>query len=163
MPASKTFPDVARELASTRRMLERYPDGRGEYKPHAKSRSLARLATHVAQIPNHGVTILTTDSVDVAGRPPSPPADSAAELLEMFDAAAAAVTAAVESASEEELDKPWHMRAGDHIVIQGTKREMVRLVFLNHIIHHRAQLGDYYRLLDIPVPGVYGPSADEQT
>ena len=161
MPISKSISDLPGELASTRRMLERYPDGRGDYKPHAKSRSLKNLATHVAQIPNHGISILTTESLDIATRAPKPPLDNAAELLAAFDAAAATVTAAAEHASEADLDKEWAMRAGDHVIVKGTKREMLRLMMLSHIIHHRAQLGDYYRLLDVPVPGMYGPSADD--
>jgi uncharacterized damage-inducible protein DinB len=161
MPISPSLSDILRELASTRRMLERYPDGRGSYTPHPKSRPLANLASHVALIPNHGVSILTTDSVDIAGRAPKPPMDSAVELLAAFDAGAAVVTAAAESATEAELEEPWNMNAGGHVIVRGSKREMLRLMFLSHIIHHRAQLGDYYRLLDIPVPGMYGPSADE--
>jgi uncharacterized damage-inducible protein DinB len=161
MPLPSQLFDLKHELASTRRMLERYPDGRGDYKPHPKSRALANLATHVAQIPNHGVTILSTDSVDITGRAPKPPFDRAAELLATFDACAASAVAAVEAASDADLDKTWSMRAGDHVLVRGSKREMLRTILLSHLIHHRAQLGDYYRLLGIPVPGMYGPTADE--
>jgi uncharacterized damage-inducible protein DinB len=161
MDISKHLPDLDEELAATRRMLERYPDGRGAWRPHAKSRTLAQLASHVSTLPNHGVTILTADEMDVAGRVPKTPVDSAAELLAAFDAAAGQVRAAVAAAAEADLDRTWTMRAGDRVLARGPKRLLLRRVMLNHLIHHRAQLGDYYRLLDVPVPGMYGPSADD--
>jgi uncharacterized damage-inducible protein DinB len=161
MPISKSIADLSREFASTRRMLERYPDGRGAYRPHPKSRSLSHLATHVASIPKMGTLILTTDHLDFAKRPPVANVDSASELLALFDKAAAEAIAAAESAGEATLEQPWSMGVGDHVVAKGTKGEMVRQVCISHMIHHRAQLGDCYRLLDLPVPGMYGPSADD--
>jgi uncharacterized damage-inducible protein DinB len=162
MPISKSISDLARELATTRRTLERYPDGRGDWKPHAKSKSLGELASHVASIPGYGVSVMTQDKLDFATRKPTPTLDSARELLAEFDARAAVTTKAVESASEADLEKRWSMVAGDHVIGEGTRREMFRSLVLSHLIHHRAQLGVYYRLLGVPVPSMYGPSADEQ-
>ena len=161
MPIPTAFTDLRAELASTRRMLERYPDGRGNYKPHPKSRSLAQLATHVADIPNRGTSILTTDGIEMASGGPRPVHDTAAELLAAFDAGAAQVTAALEQAGDAGLVGEWHIRAGGAPVFGGPKPVMLRAVMLSHMIHHRAQLGDYYRMLDVPVPGMYGPSADD--
>ncbi|HWG54009.1 MAG TPA: DinB family protein [Gemmatimonadaceae bacterium] len=161
MSVASYVPDLEDELAATRRMLERYPDGRGAWRPHAKSRTLAQLASHVAALPNHGVRVLTSNEVDLAARAPQPPSDTSAELLAAFDAAAGQVRAAVAASAETELDRTWTMRAGQQVLASGSKRLMLRRVMLNHLIHHRAQLGVYYRLLDIPVPGTYGPSADE--
>ncbi|HEX8726424.1 MAG TPA: DinB family protein [Gemmatimonadaceae bacterium] len=161
MPLSPCLSDLDEELASTRRMLERYPDGRGSWRPHPKSRTLGELATHVAGIPRTGLSVITADSFDIAGRKPAPPFDSAAELLAAFDAAAADVRKAAHAASEADLDGTWALRAGDHVIVSGRKRDLVRRMMLSHIIHHRAQLGDYYRLLDVPVPGMYGPTADD--
>lgn len=161
MTARAYSPDLDDELATTRRMLERYPDGHGTWRPHAKSRTLAQLATHVADLPNRGTTILTTDEVDVAVRTPKPQLDSAADLLAAFDAAAAQARAAVAAASDADLERTWTMRAGDRVLARGPKHALVRRIMLSHMIHHRAQLGDYYRLLDVPVPGMYGPSADD--
>jgi uncharacterized damage-inducible protein DinB len=153
--------DLDRELASTRRILERYPGGRGEWRPHEKSRTLSALATHVANIPNHGVNILTTAEMDVASRPPQPPKDSAAELLEVFDAGATRLKASVAETDAAKLGEKWTMRAGPRVLVSESRALLMRLMVINHLVHHRAQLGVYLRLLDVPIPGVYGPSADE--
>lgn len=161
MPTSNDLSDLTRELAITRRMLERYPDGRGAWRPHPKSRTLAELASHVAQIPGLGIAILTTDFLDFSTRPPAQVHDASAALVAAFDEVAAGVTAAAAKATESDLARKWGMGAGKHVVAEGTKGDMLRLLLLSHIIHHRAQLGVYYRLLDIPLPSTYGPSADE--
>jgi len=161
MPATPYFSDLDDELAATRRVLERYPDGKGAWRPHARSRTLAQLATHVADLPTRATSILTTDVVDVASRTPKPTLDSAAALLAAFDAAAAEAKATVARASDPDLEREWTMKAGERVLARGKKRELVRRIMLSHMIHHRAQLGTYYRQLDVPVPGVYGPSADD--
>ncbi len=153
--------DLDRELASTRRLLERYPAGKGDWQPHEKSRSLSALATHVANIPNHGVNILTTAEMDVASRPPQPSKDSAAELLETFDAGASRLKAAVADAEPAKLSEKWTMRAGPKVFVSEPRALLMRLMVINHLVHHRAQLGLYLRLLNVPIPGMYGPSADE--
>jgi uncharacterized damage-inducible protein DinB len=153
--------DLDRELASTRRLLERYPDGKGEWRPHEKSRTLSALATHVANIPGQGASVLTTAEMDVASRKPQPPKDSAAELLEVFDAAAARLKAAVADTDAAKLSEKWTMRAGPRVLVSEPRALLMRLMLINHLVHHRAQLGVYLRLLDVPIPGMYGPSADE--
>ena len=153
--------DLDREMASTRRLLERYPPGRGEWRPHDKSRTLSALATHVASIPQHGANILTTAEMDVASRQPQPSRDSAAQLLEVFDAGAARLNAAVAATDEARLAEKWTMRAGPRVLVSESRALLMRLMVINHLVHHRAQLGVYLRLLNVPLPGMYGPSADE--
>ncbi|MDE3153041.1 MAG: DinB family protein [Gemmatimonadota bacterium] len=161
MPITACFSDIEEELASTRRMLERYPDGKGEWRPHAKSRTLAQLANHVATIPGLGIAILTTDSLDFASRKPQPPVDSAAELLARFDEVAKGVVAAFNATSDETFKGEWTLRHGDHVIVKARRRDLLRRLMISHLIHHRAQLSDYYRMLDVKVPGMYGPSADD--
>ena len=153
--------DLDREMASTRRLLERYPLGNGEWRPHDKSRTLSALATHVANIPNHGATILTTPEMDVAGRQAQPTKDSAAELLEAFDAGVTRLKAAIASTDAAKLAETWTMRAGPRVLASESRALLMRLMVINHLVHHRAQLGVYLRLLNVPIPGMYGPSADE--
>ncbi len=153
--------DLDREIASTRRLLERYPAGKGAWQPHDKSRTLSALATHVANIPQHGAAILTTTEMDVTTRQPQPPKDSAAELLEAFDAGVARLKAAVAGTDTATLGEKWSMRAGPKVLVSESRALLMRLMVINHLIHHRAQLGVYLRLLNVPIPGMYGPSADE--
>ncbi len=153
--------DLDREMATTRRMLERYPSGKGEWLPHDKSRSLSALATHIASIPDHGARILTTLEMDVATRQPQPPKDSAAELLETFDAGVTRLKAAVAGADAAKLAEKWTMRAGPRVLVSEPRALLMRLMVINHLVHHRAQLGMYLRLLNVPIPGSYGPSADQ--
>jgi uncharacterized damage-inducible protein DinB len=153
--------DADNELNSTRRVLERYPDGKGSWRPHAKSRTIGHLAAHVATLPGLGYSIVTTNGIDAASRPPLIDVDSAAELLALFDARRAELQSAIAEAGESILGGSWGIRAGDRLLINLPKPQALRTIFLNHMIHHRAQLGVYYRLLDVPVPGLYGPTADE--
>lgn len=160
-PTELLYADIPNEFASTRRLLERYPDGRGDWRPHDKSRSLGELATHLAELVNRGTTVLETDSMEIGVRQPRPPVDSAAELLQIFDAAVQKFTAALANADYATLAKPWAMRRGDRVLVERPKRDLVRVIMASHMVHHCAQLGVYYRLLGVAVPGVYGPSADE--
>ncbi len=160
--AAPSFDDFDREVESTRRVLARFPDGRGDWRPHAKSRTIGQLASHVANIPIRGTSILETVELDMTKQaPPAAPPTTAAELVAAFDANVAGLRAAMAAASTAELSRDWTLRAGDRVILRQSKGSLLRLMVLSHIIHHRAQLGVYYRLLDIPVPGVYGPSADE--
>ena len=153
--------DLDREMASTRRLLERYPDGKGTWQPHVKSRPLAVLATHIAAIPNQGANILTTTEMDVSTRQPAPPKDSAMALLEAFDTAVARLRSALPGVDAAKLDEKWTMRMGPRVLVAEPRALLMRLMVINHLVHHRAQLGMYLRLLDVPIPGMYGPSADE--
>jgi uncharacterized damage-inducible protein DinB len=155
------YEDLDREIASTRRVLERLPDGQASWRPHEKSRPLMELAAHVAGIPGLGLMILETDEVDRSTRPPAPGATTAAEVLARFDANVAKLRAALAKTDVDALRKTWTMRMGERVLVQGTKRMLLRVMVLSHIVHHRAQLGVYYRLLHVPVPSVYGPTADE--
>jgi uncharacterized damage-inducible protein DinB len=154
--------DLDRELASTRRILERYPEGKGEWRPHEKSRTLSALATHVANIPHLGANILTTAEMDIVSRPSQSPKDSTAALLKDFDTGVARLRAAVAETDARKLNEKWTMRAGPRVLVSEQRALLMRLMIVNHLVHHRAQLGVYLRLLDVPVPGTYGPSADEQ-
>lgn len=125
------------------------------------SRTIAELATHIADIPNRGVAILTTDVMDAGARKPLTPVGTAAELLAMHDASVAAQKRALAEADPTELSKEWTIRRGEQVVMRGPKYRLLRTVMMSHLIHHRAQLSVYYRLLGVSVPGMYGPSADD--
>lgn len=160
-PAVLLFGDFAAEHTSTRRMLERYPDGKGEWRPDAKSRPLGPLATHVAGIVTRGTLVLETDGTDVANRPAPPAFDSARELLAFFDDNVARFTTKLAQVDYAMLAQPWAMRRGNQVLIERPRGYLLRVMMMSHLVHHRAQLGVYYRLLGIPVPGMYGPSADD--
>lgn len=160
-PADLLYSDFAGEHASTRRMLSRYPDGKGQWRPDDKSRPLGQLATHVAGIVGRGTMVLQTDGLDVSSRQPPPVLDSAAELLAYFDENVARFNEALAKADFDGLEQRWAMRRGNQVLVEQTKRHLLRVMMMSHLVHHRAQLGVYYRLLGIPVPGMYGPSADD--
>jgi uncharacterized damage-inducible protein DinB len=152
------------EIAMTRRVLERVPEHKPEFKCHDKSMALGRLTMHVATLPVFGKTILTTPSMDLKDPKTSWPDNTfrTRELaLATFDAAAAETRAALASLSDAQLTEPWKFSFGDHVISNGPRSLAYRHMFFNHLIHHRAQLSVYLRLNDIPVPGLYGPSADE--
>ena len=155
------YSDFEAEHAATRRLLERFPDSKHDWRPHEHSRTIAELATHVADIPNRGVSILTTSEMEAGARKPLAPLTTAAELLAAHDANVAAQKAALASADLAALSEEWRVRRGDQIVMRGPKYRFLRTVMMSHLVHHRAQLGVYYRLLGVPVPGMYGPSADD--
>ena len=161
-PASVLFADLDQELAITRRTLERYPAGKADWKPHEKSTSLGALAVHLAMLPAFGQMILAQDEMDFIKQPYVPlPFESAADLLAIFDERVAAMRPLLAAADGPALARTWTMRAGDQVFLSAPKGALVRQLLISHIIHHRAQLGVYYRLLGVPVPSSYGPSADE--
>ncbi len=155
------------EMTNTRRTLERVPEDKFAWKPHAKSGTMIWLAGHVAQIPGWAKETVERDSLDIAppGQPPPQPQipGSRKELLELFDRSAAAGRAALAKASDEHLMKPWSLLSGGQTLFTMPRVAVFRSFVMNHLIHHRAQLGVYLRLNDVPVPAIYGPSADEQT
>lgn len=162
-PASLLFPDLEQELATTRRFLERYPDGRADWQPHAKSMAIGRLASHVAELPALGGYVMTGDEYDFMKQQYQPTnLDSAAELVAHFDEQAGRLRAAITGADWAGIEREWTLRAGEHVIMRGPRGAVLRTLYFNHAAHHRAQLGVYYRMLDVPVPGTYGPSADEQ-
>ena len=160
--AALAFADLSNELATTRTVLDRLPDGQFDWAPHEKSMPLGHLAAHMVMLVGMPGTILGTDAVDLAqGRPPAVPMPDRAAVLAAFDAAAAGARAALAGATDEVLAATWALRMGEHTVAAGPRREMLRYLFLSHLIHHRGQMTVYLRLLGVPVPPVYGPTADE--
>lgn len=149
------------EMKKTGRMLESIPDGDFNWKPHEKSMPLGRLAGHVSDIPDRVTSILYTDAlVRPLGYVPFT-ATSKAEALERFATCSAEAEAALQSVTEDQLAGEWAVKLGDKIITQLPRAMALRLVVLNHLIHHRAQLGVYLRLLNAPIPGMFGPSADD--
>lgn len=165
MTLSETLlPEFDREMATTRRVIERVPDDRLDWQPHAKSMTMRGLATHLSNIPSWAVHGITKDALDVApqGVPVrAEPVDSAREALEAFDKNVTEARAAIASASDERLAEGWSLLHNGSTLFTMPRAVVLRQFVLSHIIHHRAQLGVYLRLNDIPVPSVYGPSADE--
>jgi len=160
--AGATYPDLDNEVGRTRRMLEIFPDGQNDWRPHEKSTGLAQLASHVAELPMFATAIVTTDSMDfMKGEYVSHSCGSRADLLDLFDSSVESLRAALAAADAESLARPWTLRKGDYVIVTGPRGELMREVALNHMVHHRAQLGVYYRMLGVPLPGLYGPSADE--
>jgi uncharacterized damage-inducible protein DinB len=160
------LPEFDQEMASTRKTLERVPEGQFGWKPHEKSMTLGRLASHVAESPGWAATTIETDSLDLAppGAPPFKPitADTRQEVLAIFEKNIAAARAAIAGASDDHLAKPWSLLMGGKTILTLPRMSVLRTFVMNHTIHHRAQLGVYLRLNNIPLPAIYGPSADEQ-
>ncbi|WP_347156523.1 DinB family protein [Pontibacter chitinilyticus] len=153
--------ELDQEAVTTRKMLERVPDDKFDWQPHEKSMHLQRLAAHVAELPSWISMALTTDELDFASNPYQPQATTdRASLLSFFETCLADGQAQLVAANEAQLADNWTLRNGDQIYSTTSKYEVIRMA-LAQLIHHRAQLGVYLRLLNIPIPGSYGPSADE--
>jgi uncharacterized damage-inducible protein DinB len=150
------------EMPGTRTILERVPDASFSWKPHERSMTLGRLASHIAELPARCATIIDTEVY--VRQPGTPPwsAPSTAALLEKFDASAAEARTALSSLRDDQLEVTWAIKMGDRTLISVPRVMALRRVFMDHLIHHRAQLGVFLRLLDVPIPGLYGPSADDQ-
>jgi uncharacterized damage-inducible protein DinB len=151
------------EAAATRKMLERLPDGQLNYKPHEKSMTCGALVTHIAMIPMWLTTTISLPELDVANFQPPQPFETISAALEAFDAKVAEARAALEGASDEAMMATWSLRNGEHVAFSMPRVAVIRTFIMNHLVHHRGQLSVYLRLLDIPVPAIYGPSADEGT
>jgi uncharacterized damage-inducible protein DinB len=154
--------ELTMEAANTQKMLERVPFAELGWKPHEKSMPLGRLATHVAEIPTWISMTVNTDEFDLAApRAATTPINTTEELVAFHQKNIADAVEAMEKATDEDMMKPWTLRNGDHVIMTMPKVAVIRNVGMNHIIHHRAQLSTYLRQHNIPVPGMYGPSADE--
>ncbi|MHB1700981.1 MAG: DinB family protein [Acidobacteriaceae bacterium] len=157
--------DFDNEMKSTRTTLERIPEDKPDYKPHEKSMAMGRLAMHVAYLPMFGKYVLTTPGMDIAS-PTAPRPDltftTREHMLKAFDESAAAARAALAATSDEDMQAHWKFSFGDRVITDMPRSATYRGVFFNHLIHHRAQLGVYLRLNDVPVPATYGPSADDR-
>jgi uncharacterized damage-inducible protein DinB len=156
------LPEFDQEMANTRKMLERVPDDRFDYQPHPKSWKLDRLAGHVVDLPNW---VSHTMKVDVLEMEPGQyhpfEPTSRKEMLDQFDKYIGEARAAIAAATDDQLNAIWSMKWEGKTVITMPRVSVLRSMVLNHLIHHRAQLGVYLRLMDVAVPGMYGPSADE--
>jgi len=156
------FGDLEPELSTTRRVLERVADEHWGWKPHERSKSLGELATHMAEIPFLASKVLSTEEFDAGGeRWPQGKPGSREQVLAAFDAATAAVTHAIAAVPGDGWTKTWSLKRGSEVFLSMPRAAALRVLGINHLVHHRAQLTVYLRLLDIPVPSVYGPSADE--
>ena len=154
--------EMEQEAHTTRKMLERVPNDKYDWQPHPKSMTIRQLTTHIAELPSWVSMVLNTDELDFASNPYSPvQINNTTELLNLYEHALADGKTSLSHATDEQLEPIWTLRNGDEIYSQSTKGEFIRITF-SQIVHHRAQLGVDLRLLDIPIPGSYGPSADEQ-
>lgn len=164
--AEKLLPEFDREYATTRKFLALVPDDKLAWKPHAKSMELGRLAWHVSDFPGYalGVTSQPGFSVkaeDIPKRRGAWVGKNRAAILDRFDADLKAAREALQAVPDSAWDQHWKMEFAGNTVFDDARRTAFRMVVMNHMIHHRAQLGLYLRLNDIPIPGTYGPSADE--
>lgn len=162
MDGAQLLPEFDREATFTRKALERVPDGRLDFKPHEKSYSLLDLANHVANLLSWTAMTLSSTELDLDQPFDRTWPTDREGILASFDATAAEAREALAAASSEDLAVDWTLRVGDDVVFTMPREDVYRYYVINHLIHHRAQLGVYLRLLDVPVPGMYGPSADEQ-
>lgn len=163
--AETILPQLDHEMALTRKVLERIPEDRLGWAPHPKSFTMLALAAHLATIPSWGPAIITTESLDIApvgGEPFRPPVlNSRPEVLAAFDEFVPKMRAALAGASDETMLKPWSLLSGGKEIFTMPRVGVIRGFIISHMIHHRAQLTVYLRLCDVPVPAIYGPSADE--
>jgi uncharacterized damage-inducible protein DinB len=157
------LPEYDRETGTTRRLLERVPDDKLAWKPHDKSMTLGRLATHLAEMPGWGTMTVTQTEIDFKPEDYKPRmAQSRDEILKIFDESVAACRKVLAEVTDGELMMIWTMKNDGKPVFSAPRVSVLRSFVMNHMIHHRGQLSVYLRLNDVPVPSMYGPSADEQ-
>ncbi len=153
--------ELTLEAEVTRRFLERVPFDKAEFKPHEKSEQLGHLAIHVAEIiawwkeciKNYELNFVDFKQKEIK---------STEELLEYFDGLLSEAKKALSKVTDDELDKDWSMTHGDAVLLTLPKKQVLRIFCMNHLVHHRSQLGTYLRQLNVPVPAAYGPSADDE-
>lgn len=163
MDGSMMLPEFDHEFGETRKALERVPEERFGWKPHEKSYSLHDLAAHLAEIPSWMGVTLEMDVFDLDEPHERDVPETKKEILERFDTKLAEARELLANASGEQLMETWRMKQNGEVTLSMPKAAVLRSFILNHNVHHRAQLGVYLRMLDVPVPGHYGPSADEMT
>jgi uncharacterized damage-inducible protein DinB len=154
------LPEFDQELANTRKILDCVPEDKFAWKPHEKSMSLGRLASHLADMPQWGVRVIGVDKLEMAPGAKPFVAATKAELLETLDKNVGAAREAIAGASDEHLGKIWTFVFAGHTLFAIPRTAALRSMMMSHIIHHRGQLSVYLRLNDVPIPGMYGPSAD---
>ena len=156
------LPEFDQEMAATRRVLERVPETALEWRPHPKSFNLGELATHLSRVPHWGTLILKGDGYDLASSGPRKPAfPTVSEVLAQFDANVREVRAALVEMTDGQLLQPWMLRRGDRVVMSVPRVSAVRGFVVRHVVHHRGQLTVYLRMNDVPLPPLYGSTADE--
>lgn len=160
-PIALLFPELDTELAVTRSLLAIVPWEHAAWKPHPRSMSLGQLATHVAQLPNFSTVMAQTDTLDFSPEAfKQPSLTSTADLLTLFDDEVATMRAALRALDWQKMRGSWTMTMQGHTLVDGQRGMLLRHMGINHLVHHRAQLGVFLRLLDVKIPGSYGPSAD---
>jgi uncharacterized damage-inducible protein DinB len=155
------LPEYDQEMANTRKLLERVPENKLDFQPHQKSMTLGRLASHVAELPSWATVTLQTEALNLPPGQQAYIAKSRQELLDSFDKNVVEARQAIAAASDKDLAQNWTLNFGGKTVISMPRTAVLRISFMNHLIHHRAQLGVYLRLNNVEIPGMYGPSADE--
>lgn len=163
MIAAGLLPEFDQEMAVTRRLLERAPAHAFAWSPHPRSFTLGKLATHLSRIPHWGDRILTQPDYDLAlsASPAPPPHDTPSAVLQAFDTAVASVRGLLSTLSDAELTAPWQLKRKGEVLLTVPRVAAFKSYVINHIVHHRGQLSVYLRLQDVPVPPMYGPTADE--
>ncbi len=162
MPIAQTLlPEFDQEMHNTRKLLECVPDGKFDFKPHERSMALGRLAAHVAEIPTYVIGTLSTEGMNFTGKeqPFAPPTRK--EILDAFDKSSAQAREMLAKASDEDLAKTWTLTFNGQTVFSMPRAAVLRSMCMNHLYHHRGQLGVYLRLNNVAFPGMYGPSADD--
>jgi len=162
--AQMLLPEFDAEMASTRRLLECVPDGKAAWQPHQKSMTLGRLATHVADLAGRATAVMTQDEWD-----PRPPGvnvqpqvlETRQQLLAKFEEGSRTAREALAATGDAAFARSWTMKREGKPMYTGARLDAYRRIAMNHLVHHRAQLGVYLRLLGVPIPGMYGPSADD--
>jgi len=157
--ADSLLPEFDQEMASTRKAIARVPSDKGAWKPHPKSFSLGHLTQLVSGMPGWITNMATQTELNLASAP-GYSLETTDSLLARFDKLVAQARAAIANLEDSDLSAPWSLKHGDHVIFTTTRGETIRST-INHLIHHRGQLTVYLRLIDVPVPSMYGPTADE--
>lgn len=163
--AESALPEFDHEMAATRKVLERIPDDKLDWKAHPKSNTMGWNANHLAELPGWATSIFTQSGYNFAppggDRYQTPSLKTTKEIVDLFDRNVASARKALAAVKDESMNDPWTLRGGERVIFTMPRSAVVRSFLMNHIIHHRAILSVYLRLNDIPVPGLYGPSGDE--
>lgn len=164
MPINETLlAELEREAANTKKILEKIPTEHLDWKPHEKSYKMGALAGHIAEIPSWLDLMLNANELDFATMNYTPPAiKESSDIMKLFEENLAKAKEVLKNATDEKFNGKWRMRHGEQIFFELPRQEVIRTWVFSHIVHHRAQLGVYLRLLNIPLPTIYGPTADEQ-